>query len=380
MQPPVRSLLVPQLFLAALLVAVADIACADWPTFRGDAARTGVACAPVPATLAIAWSTQLGESVDASPAVAGGRVYVGADNGRLYCLSASDGKQLWTARTDGAIVSSPTVTDQIVYVGSVDRCMYAFSIADGALLWRVRTRGPVLAPPLVYAGRVYFGSMDGGFRCLDAIGGELLWKLDTAPVSAAAAAAEGILYFGDHSAAVWAVDVATGTPVWKAQLVGSIVAAPLLAFGKVIVGVMGPTALTIQKIKYILALEAATGAEAWSHTDGSSVLHTAVADERAVYFGVVSGYTSNAELHAADLATGKLLWKRKLGGVTDSSPLLAGGRLLFGLHDKEFHIADTNGGNDLATVQIGAKLYSSAACSDGRVFIGGGDGRLYCLQ
>ncbi len=344
-------------------------------------ARSGVVQTTLGRDLSVAWATQLGESVDSSPAVVGGKVYVGADNGRLYCLDAADGSVLWSADTGGAIVSSPAVADGLVYVGSVDRCLYAFSADDGRRAWRVRTRKPVLAPPLVYAGRVYFGSMDGTFRCVDALSGAPVWQRDTAPVSGAAAAdTDGVVYFGDHGGAVYAVDSATGTTVWTATLVGSVIAAPLLTGNRLLVGVMGPTALTIQKIKYLVAFDAATGREVWSQFEGSSVLHTPVAGETTVYVGVVSGYTSNAELHGVDLAGGRMLWKRKLGGVTDSSPILAGGVLVFGLHDNHVHIADTTDGRDIATIDIGAKIYSSAAFTSDGVFFGAGDGKLYCLR
>jgi len=60
--------------------------------------------------------------------------------------------------------------------------------------------------------------------------------------------------------------------------------------------------------------------------------------------------------------------------------VLVGGKLLFGLHDNRLHIVRTDNGSDIATVDIGAKLYSSAACTGGRVYIGAGDGKLYCLK
>jgi len=346
-----------------------------------DAARTGVVDGAPPEDMEIRWTRELGESVDSSPAVVGDRVYVGADNGRLYCLAEADGAPIWEAQTDGCIVSSPAVADGIAYVGSVDRCLYAFSAADGEFLWRVKTKEPVLAPPLAFAGRVYFGSMDGGFRCVDATTGKPHWKLDVGAVSGAAAAGtEGVVYFGDHAGAVYAVDAATGTVVWQTQLKGKIVASPLLLGDRLVVGVMGPTALTIQKIKFLVALDIADGKELWSQFDGASVLSTPVADESAVYFGMVSGYTSSTELRAVNLQTGKEMWKRKLGGVADSSALLIGDRIMFGLHDGQFHIASTTNGNDISTVDIGAKLYSSPGYVDGRVYIGAGDGKLYCME
>ena len=44
-------------------------------------------------------------------AVADNYVYVGSDNGHLYCINASNGKHVWRYITDGIVQSSPAVFD-----------------------------------------------------------------------------------------------------------------------------------------------------------------------------------------------------------------------------------------------------------------------------
>src|SRR5215510_13457873 len=52
-----------------------------WPQFRGNARLTGVTSASVPATLALKWTYEGGESFESSPAVVDGVVYAGAGSG-----------------------------------------------------------------------------------------------------------------------------------------------------------------------------------------------------------------------------------------------------------------------------------------------------------
>src|SRR5439155_15947500 len=51
---------------------------ANWPQFRGNARLTGVAPTAPPDTLKLKWTYEAGESIESSPAVADGTVYVGS--------------------------------------------------------------------------------------------------------------------------------------------------------------------------------------------------------------------------------------------------------------------------------------------------------------
>jgi outer membrane protein assembly factor BamB len=371
------------ILLPLLCLVVSAATAQDWPTFHRDSARSGVDGNVLPSgQLSIAWSVKLDdESVDSSPAVAAGRVYVGTASGRVACVSAESGVKVWEARTSGAVVSSPAVADGRVFVGSVDRCIYAFSAAEGKLLWRVRTRRPIVASPLHISGRVYIGSGDGVFRCLDAATGKTVWEAkEQDEISASAASADGMVFYGDEAGNLVARACGDGKLAWRVRLDGSIVAAPLVAGGKVIVPVMSRTALSPPPTPCLTVLQAATGTQVWALTRGSSVLHTPVADEQNVYFATVSGYLSDTELLAHRLSDGTEVWKKRLGGVVDSSPALAGQWILLGAEDGNFSAFDKADPDVAQTLPLQAKIFSSPAVSNGSVYVGAQDGKLYCLR
>jgi eukaryotic-like serine/threonine-protein kinase len=58
--------------------------------------------------------------------VAGGRVYVGSSDGRLYVLDAASGKKLSEFDTGAAITASPAIAGGRVVIGSQDGRLYVF--------------------------------------------------------------------------------------------------------------------------------------------------------------------------------------------------------------------------------------------------------------
>ena len=72
----------------------------------------------------VVWAFDTGRDVDASPAVADGRVYIGSDSKKLYCLDAQTGNSIWEFMAGGVMRSSPVVAGGYVYAGSHDRRLY----------------------------------------------------------------------------------------------------------------------------------------------------------------------------------------------------------------------------------------------------------------
>ena len=68
-------------------------------------------------------------------------------------------------------------------------------------------------------GLVYFGSWDGHVYALDVVSGTLVWRFDTGGiVQGAPAVGAGMVFAGSRSAAVFAQDARTGELVWKLVL------------------------------------------------------------------------------------------------------------------------------------------------------------------
>ncbi|MBI2843605.1 MAG: PQQ-binding-like beta-propeller repeat protein [Armatimonadetes bacterium] len=94
------------------------------------------------ATLWTATGTPSMGGVASTPCIVDQKVYVGSSNGYLYCLSLSDGSQIWSRptydRTESLskIISSPVVHNGVVYITNEASKVYAFSAdANGTRIW-----------------------------------------------------------------------------------------------------------------------------------------------------------------------------------------------------------------------------------------------------
>lgn len=377
--------------LACVLLLAAG-ACADWPMFRADAMRSGLAPDEHFDGLEIVWSSKLGGSVDGSPAVVGGTVFVGNSLGAMCALSAEDGSPLWQFQTGGAVQSSPAVSDGLVAFGSVDGFFYALDAADGAQRWRYRTRGSIISSPAIADGRVIFGSMDGHLYCLKLDNGRLLWRSEQgAGIQCSPTVAGDLVLYGDDDAWMCAARLTDGEIVWRKQGTGRVIAAPVVGEDVAVFGFMGPSALRPPKLDYLVAVRPETGERVWGLNDAYSVLAAPVIAGGRLFYATVEGYVSKTVFRAAEIASGEQVWERVMGGVVDSSPAVTGAPAGFdgdfsdvtvcvGCHDGRLYLLDAATGDITDTETLATKIYSSPAVTDGRIYVGANDGRLYCLR
>lgn len=160
------------------------------------------------------------ENVDASPAVADGRVHVAGEFG-VRCLDATSGEEVWTRELALHPESSPAVADGLVYYGAPvlsgdaesPARVWAFDAGSGETVWTagiddvsLRT-SPAIADGTVYVAASQTRACTGTGECsgttrgrlyaLDAATGERRW---TAPIEtdtrSAPAVADGVVYVG----------------------------------------------------------------------------------------------------------------------------------------------------------------------------------------
>lgn len=103
-----------------------------------------------------------------TPAIVGDRIWVGGADGRLHCVDAKTGKQVWNFKTGGSIWSSPAVIEDRVVVGSMDGNLYILDAPSGKELWRYEAGGRFLSSPCVVDGTIWIGTATGMFYCFGA--------------------------------------------------------------------------------------------------------------------------------------------------------------------------------------------------------------------
>lgn len=115
----------------------------EWPTYRSDIARSGVA-AGIAQPGTVKWSVELGGKLT-QPVVADGKVLVAdRDNPVLCALAADTGQPAWRFIPGGQIDSPPTLYKGLVYFGAADGFIYCLDLGDGSLRWKYQA-APALA-------------------------------------------------------------------------------------------------------------------------------------------------------------------------------------------------------------------------------------------
>jgi outer membrane protein assembly factor BamB len=112
------------------------------------------------------WSFDNGRGWWSTPALADGAVYVGGQDGKMYCFEATSGKKRWEFDVGAAIWSSPAVVDGKVIFGAYDAHMHMLDAKTGKRIWKMNMGGRVIATPIIIDGAVWVGTATGMFYCL----------------------------------------------------------------------------------------------------------------------------------------------------------------------------------------------------------------------
>jgi alcohol dehydrogenase (cytochrome c) len=164
-----------------------------------------------------AWifQTEVKESLETTPIVVNGVMYVTTSFSHVYALNAKTGEQYWhykhkmgpiTTYCCGPNNRGVAVYGGKVYMGTLDSKLVALDAKTGSLLWQTDIADPTLGysetmAPTAIDGKILIGTNGGeygirGFvRAYDAETGKLVWNFDTIP---------------DSSVGVWATHDATG--------------------------------------------------------------------------------------------------------------------------------------------------------------------------
>ena len=256
------------------------------------------------ATGELLWAVSTMDLVRSTPAVAGGVVYAGSRDRKVYAVDADTGSTVWTVTVGGIVDAAPVVAGGVVYVGAGNR-LYALNATTGASVWIATTGGSISDPVAVAGGTVYARAYDGNAYAFDAATGAARWTtsignppfgVDLGPGGPAVADGR-VIVTGALDAKLYALDAATGAVLWSINPGARAIGTPAVAGGRVYVN-LGAHSLR--------ALDPATGATVWS-VAGSQVARV-VSTPPTVANGILYHGTGSGTLVARDPASGTILW------------------------------------------------------------------------
>jgi outer membrane protein assembly factor BamB len=254
----------------------------------------------------------------------------------------------------------------------LSRGVVAFDLATGAQVWQAPATGLGTTSVVVRGGRVFTSS--DLVRALNALNGTELWRFTPDTVATAVAAVdERAYYIGTDSRRVYALDVATGQPLWWSEVlprgahhseVTGIVASGDTLYAS-LVEETSPTGHL--KRGWIVAVDRRDGRVLWRYAnERQGEPHDAGRHAVAGRMLLVSDLNGGA-FFALDRFTGNEVW-RHVGpsdryGARDVFKVVDGVAYLAS-NDTRFYAFDPQTGAIRWTWDIKASASSSAVCGD----------------
>jgi outer membrane protein assembly factor BamB len=352
------------------------------------------------------WSTALGttDRVEGSAFIGpDGTVYIGADDGNIYALNGVTGAIRWatTVQTAGADSTPALGADGCIYMGA-GHSVLAIDASTGAQKWRFETAGDVeSAPALASDGTLYFGCDDAKVYALDSSNGTLQWYFpfpdgsdtDSSPTLGP----DGTVYIGSDKGILYALQGQQGYLKWSFQAIGEISGAPAIGMN----GAVTICALNAAKTESLTyAIDALTGLQNWAVAHPSqSAPSVAIGSDGTVF---VSGVGTQSTLDGLPVApravvwahnggTGVQKWEQWLepGSVGVSAVSVDGVGILYVQTErpvasegvgKLFALESMTGNILWEFVTNGSSNSSPAIGSDGAVYVGSDDGKVYAIR
>ncbi len=124
------------------------------------------------------WSIDLGASVESSPTISGGRLFIQLRNHQIFALDAATGKILWAYKRSVPLLttlqraSKPRIWKNKLYIGFADGSVAAFNIEEGLLLWERKISNgdkfvDVDMTPTFFNEQLWVGSSSNDMHVLD---------------------------------------------------------------------------------------------------------------------------------------------------------------------------------------------------------------------
>lgn len=331
----------------------------------------------------VLWTNEIGDRITAAPLVTDDHIFVASHDARVVALGRHDGARRWSVDLGSAhpfpwgqegwdyLGSSPLLVGDTLVVGAADGRVLALDASNGAERWTTSTQGRIRSSPALAGDLVVIGSADGVLRALEPTTGAEVWRFvtrgadldssafgfDRRTINGAAAVAGDSLYVGSRDARLYALDAATGAERWSFDDDGDsawVIATPTLVDDLVVVG--RSSSAKVQ------ALDAGNGTLRWEFEAGGPVFSSGTLASGQMLLSTGAG-----ELLSLDPRSGDLNWRRRFGAPSYATPAVADRIVVIGADDGIVRAFDT--GN--APSPTAAVFWDGAL--DDALFAGRGD-------
>lgn len=334
--------------------------------------------ATVPDAVRVDWQFPVNEvghtAAKASPRPTpdGELVVIPADTGRVHAVTPA-GERLWTRQTGATslgIHGTPAIAHGVAYVGGYDGDLYAFDVETGEQVWRTSRwefDGAIAigSSPAYWDGVLYvvveYGDPDAGTMwAVDAATGEPLWKDDRLwgmpHPSTAIDPDSGRMVTGSNDGVVYCWAFPSLEFAWSFETGAQVKGTIPTYDGSAFVG-------SWDGHVYRVALD--DGTEEWSFETGEIVMSNPGVDPESdvVYVG-----SDDRHVHALDIASGEALWSQHVGGRVIGSVTVTPETVLVGSYDAHLYALEKETGAVRWRVANQGHVTSAAVPRDGRIF------------
>jgi outer membrane protein assembly factor BamB len=280
---------------------------------------------------------QSGQASGGGLAYGGGKLFVSTGFGILSALDAATGAILWEQDLDSSGTGTPTVAGDLVYVVSGDATAWAVDVNTGRVRWQMTAtpdRNSLLGgpAPAISDDLVIFGHASGEVQAVNRTGGLQTWgalvagrragyaKSVVGDISGDPVVADGRVYVGVQSGTTVALDATTGERLWSTQEGAT---SP--------VWVAGNDVFLVSDMNQIVRVSAETGEKIWAQ-DLPLFVKSRPRRQKEVYahYGpVLAGNrlivaSGDGPLRSFDPASGDLISQVDIPGGAASNPVIAG--------------------------------------------------------
>lgn len=262
----------------------------------------------------LVWETEVPVNLYKNVQEINSTLYLLNRNGNLLALSATTGKLLSTSQEH---FDNFSIANGILY-GSHSATLTAVQLSQNKQLWQAQgVEGQTLDLPHVVDGKLYITStsyqpVSSFIYGFDASTGKALWPAQKFRGAIfGVTVAHGTLYFGVFGSALYALDAATGQPIWHNAFpyhpIGTPALAGPLVEGNLIYALFNPATTSTTGLKEngptgIAILDATTGAlKGTAIPDHGAEIDTFTVHSGTLYLGLIAKIV-------AMKADGKILW------------------------------------------------------------------------